>query len=88
VRQPATEPGEKIEQPQPLVRLHSLAFSPVAFVFPVAPTEPSNTNNNDNENGRDDEWGPNDARRIILAMGMFFYLFRVLHILMSFLHCI
>jgi hypothetical protein len=41
--QPATGPGKKIEQPQLLVQLHLVAFGPVAVVFLVAPTEPSNT---------------------------------------------
>jgi hypothetical protein len=38
VQQLATEPGKKIEQPQPLVRLQLVVFGPVSVFFPVAAT--------------------------------------------------
>ena len=43
VRQPATEPGAQSKQPQPTVRLQSVAIGPVWFGFPVHATRPLNT---------------------------------------------
>jgi hypothetical protein len=40
---PATEEMSALVQPQPMVRLHPVAFGPISVIFSVASTEPVNT---------------------------------------------
>jgi hypothetical protein len=44
ILRPATEKFSGLMQPQPMVRLHPVAFGPVSVFFSVASTGPSNTN--------------------------------------------